>query len=86
LGWIGTEKRLEYTAIGDSVNTAMRIQENAAKDQILISKEACERVEEVVQANPCAPLHVTEPASLIFTSTTGVIVSLAPASRITLPP
>ena len=27
LGWIGTEKRLEYTAIGDSINTAKRIQE-----------------------------------------------------------
>jgi len=40
LGWIGTEKRLEYTAIGDSVNTAKRIQENAARNQILISKEA----------------------------------------------
>jgi class 3 adenylate cyclase len=30
LGWVGTEKGLEYTAIGDSVNTAKRIQENAA--------------------------------------------------------
>lgn len=58
LGWIGTEKRLEYTAIGDSVNTAKRIQENAARNQILISKEAYERVKEVVQANPFTPLHV----------------------------
>jgi class 3 adenylate cyclase len=58
LGWIGTEKRLEYTAIGDSVNTAKRIQENAARNQILISKEAYERVKEVVQANPYAILHV----------------------------
>ena len=58
LGWIGTEKCLEYTAIGDSVNTAKRIQENAAKNQILITKEAYERVKEVVQANPFFPLHV----------------------------
>ncbi len=58
LGWIGTEKRLEYTAIGDSVNTAKRIQENAAENQILISKEAYERVKKVVQANHYAPLHV----------------------------
>ncbi|HEY5269643.1 MAG TPA: adenylate/guanylate cyclase domain-containing protein [Anaerolineales bacterium] len=58
LGWVGTEKCLEYTAIGDSVNTARRIQENAAMNQILISKEAYERVKKVVQANLYAPLHI----------------------------
>jgi len=58
LGWIGTEKRLEYTAIGDSVNTAKRIQENAARNQILISKEAYERVRDQVEAKPFALLHV----------------------------
>jgi adenylate cyclase len=58
LGWIGTEKRLEYTAIGDSVNTAKRIQENAAMNQILISKEAYDRVKDQVEASPCAPLKV----------------------------
>jgi len=58
LGWIGTEKRLEYTAISDSVNTTKRIQENAAKNQILISREAFERVKDEVEANPVAPLTV----------------------------
>jgi class 3 adenylate cyclase len=58
LGWIGTEKRLEYTAIGDSVNTAKRIQENAARNQILISKEAYERVRDQVEAKPFALLHL----------------------------
>lgn len=58
LGWIGTEKRLEYTAIGDSVNTAKRIQENAARSQILITREAYDRVKDQVDANSCAPLKV----------------------------
>jgi len=40
LGLIGTPQRLDYTAIGDSVNTAKRIQENAEPDQILVSAEA----------------------------------------------
>lgn len=44
LGLVGTEKRLDYTAIGDSINTAKRIQENAAPGQILISVDAYARV------------------------------------------
>ncbi|MFZ5923409.1 MAG: adenylate/guanylate cyclase domain-containing protein [Chloroflexota bacterium] len=50
LGLVGTDQRLEYTAIGDSVNTTKRIQENAAKNQILISREAYERVRKQVDA------------------------------------
>jgi adenylate cyclase len=58
LGWIGTEKRLEYTAISDSVNTCKRLQENASRNQILISREAYERVKDEVEARPYAPLTV----------------------------
>jgi PAS domain S-box-containing protein len=58
LGWIGTEKRLEYTAISDSVNTTKRIQENCAKNQILISREAYSRVMDKIEAVPFVPLSV----------------------------
>jgi len=58
LGLIGTEKRLEYTAISDSVNTAKRIQENSAKNQILISKDAYERVKNQLDAKPHAEITV----------------------------
>jgi adenylate cyclase len=58
LGLIGTEKRLEYTAISDSVNTAKRIQENSAKNQILISKDAYERVKKQVEAKPHTEMTV----------------------------
>lgn len=58
LGWIGTEKRLEYTAISDSVNTTKRIQENCSKNQILISKEAYERVKDEIEARLFEPLTV----------------------------
>ena len=58
LGWIGTEKRLEYTAISDSVNTCKRIQENAARNQILISQYAFERVKDHVDARPFAPMSL----------------------------
>jgi adenylate cyclase len=58
VGWIGTEKRLEYTAIGNSVNTTKRIQENASKNQILMSRDAYERVKNQINAKPYAPLTV----------------------------
>ncbi len=58
LGLIGTEKRLEYTAISDSVNTAKRIQENSARNQILLSKDAYERVKKQVEVRPVAPMSV----------------------------
>jgi adenylate cyclase len=56
LGLIGTDRRLEYTAISDSVNTAKRIQENSANNQILISKEAYERVKDQVEAKQHASM------------------------------
>jgi adenylate cyclase len=58
LGLIGTERRLEYTAISDSVNTAKRIQENSARNQILISKEAYERVKGEVEGKFSAAMAV----------------------------
>jgi PAS domain S-box-containing protein len=58
LGLIGTEKRLEYTAIGDSVNTAKRIQENSGRGQIVISQAAYERVQGEVEVAPLEPMQV----------------------------
>ncbi len=52
LGLVGSEKRLDYTAIGDSINTAKRIQENASPNQILISESAYNLVSHVVLARP----------------------------------
>ena len=56
LGLIGTDRRLEYTAISDSVNTAKRLQENSAKNQIIISRVAYERVKDEIEVRPIAPV------------------------------
>jgi class 3 adenylate cyclase len=64
LGLVGSEKRVDYTAIGDSVNTAKRIQENAAGGQILISKAAYDRVQKNVKVRMMKPISAkgkTEP-------------------------
>lgn len=58
LGLIGTEKKLEYTAIGDSVNTTKRIQENSQKNQILISEAAYKRVKKHILVEELDEIHV----------------------------
>jgi adenylate cyclase len=58
LGLVGTPAHVNYTAIGDVINTAKRIQENALPGHILISAEAYDQVASHVVARPVSPLSV----------------------------
>ena len=56
LGLVGAERRLDYTAIGDGVNTAKRIQEHAAAGQILISAATYQQVDRRIEARQVQPI------------------------------
>jgi len=58
LGLIGTHQRLDYTAIGDSVNIAKRLQENAKPGQILISLQVAEAINGKVTIHRVPPIKV----------------------------
>lgn len=57
LGLLGTERRMDYTAIGDSINTAKRIQENCQPGQILISRETYKLVSKWVDVQRVKPVR-----------------------------
>jgi adenylate cyclase len=58
VGNIGTNALMNYTAVGDTVNSAKRLQEKAEGGQILMSKDTYELVEEDVVAIPIEPFIV----------------------------
>jgi adenylate cyclase len=43
---------MDFTAIGDTVNTAARLEANAKKGQVLISEEVYNRIRDRIEVNP----------------------------------
>jgi class 3 adenylate cyclase/PAS domain-containing protein len=58
VGLVGTKNRLDYTAIGDTINTTKRIQENAKAGQVLISDAAYDHVKKFIKATAQEPMKV----------------------------
>jgi PAS domain S-box-containing protein len=58
VGLVGTQDRLDYTIIGDTVNTAKRLQENGMPGKVFLSDTFYARVKDVVRVTPLEPLSV----------------------------
>ncbi|MDX1991072.1 MAG: adenylate/guanylate cyclase domain-containing protein [bacterium] len=58
VGYIGTDRAVNYTAIGDVVNLAKRLQEYAAPGQILVEEATIRRLGNMAQARPLGELKV----------------------------
>lgn len=66
VGNIGCEYRMDYTAIGDTVNTAARLESNAKPGQILISKEVYEAVKDRIRASEIGVIPLKGKSNGVF--------------------
>ncbi len=66
VGNIGCDFRMDYTAIGDTVNTAARLESSAKPGQILISSDVYEAVKDRVEAAPIGEIALKGKSKGVF--------------------
>jgi class 3 adenylate cyclase len=58
VGNVGSDLRKDYSAIGDVVNLAKRLQEVARYDEIIISEEMYRQVQTTADVEPLSPMQI----------------------------
>ena len=66
VGNIGCDFRMDYTAIGDTVNTAARLESNARPGQILISQDVYEAVKDRAAVTPIGEIPLKGKSNGVF--------------------
>ena len=66
VGNIGCEFRMDFTAIGDTVNTAARLEANAKKGQVLISDVVYERVKDRILVDDVGAIPLKGKSNEVF--------------------
>lgn len=73
VGNIGCDFRMDYTAIGDTVNTAARLESNAKRGQVLISQAVYDEVKDRITAEPIGEIPLKGKSKGVFVySLTGI--------------
>lgn len=79
VGNIGCEFRMDYTAIGDTVNTAARLEANAPRGTVYISEHVYEQVKDRIEVNPIGEIPLKGKSKGVFVySVTGVPGYISP--------
>ncbi len=66
VGNVGCENRMDFTAIGDTVNTAARLESNAKKGQVLISDAIYDRVKDRVEVEEVGEIPLKGKSKGVF--------------------
>jgi adenylate cyclase len=66
IGNIGSNFRMDYTAIGDTVNTASRLESNAKAGEILISEEVKKRLGDRIETEDVGEIPLKGKHNKIF--------------------
>lgn len=65
VGYIGSRERTDYTAIGDTVNLAARLEKHARVGQIIISRFTYEAIGDAFPLRPCDQIRIKGKQELV---------------------